>query len=243
MRTANCLNCGDSFQPGEKYCSQCGQLTRTDRITNKHLVRDFFSFIIKADRGIIRLLIGLSIYPGKTAAEYIEGKRKKYFNPFGFLALCIAFMLFLSNWINPYIDLTAPNPKMLGLINDDEIRYKYLLMLERLSWAEGFVNKNLNLISILITPYFAVFLWLFFRRRGRNMAEIFVAYIFFTGFVNVLSALIVYPLLALSKTNILAYNIILNTNLLLQTVYFAWGFKGFFGYASAGGFWKVLGAL
>ena len=75
------------------------------------------------------------------------------------------------------------------------------------------------------------------------MAEIFVAYIFFTGFVNVVSAVTVYPLLAISHHNLTTYNIILNTNLFLQTMYFAWGFKGFFGYKTTAAYFKVLGTL
>jgi hypothetical protein len=181
--------------------------------------------------------------PGKTAGEYVDGKRKKYINPYGFLALCIAFMLFLANWIQPYIDLTAPDPRKLSLIADDELRYKYLLTLERIGSTEKFFNRNLNLISVFITPYFAFFLWLFFKRRGRNVAEIFVAYIFFTGFANVVSALFVYPLLAISHKSLLTYNIILNTNLLLQTMYFAWGMKDFFGFKTTGDYFKTLGAL
>jgi hypothetical protein len=239
----NCLNCGHVPRPNEKFCPECGQPTNTQRITNRQLVRDFFKILIKADRGILRLMTGLAKNPGKTATEYIEGQRKKYFNPFGFLALCIAFMLFLGNWIRPYIDLSTPDPKKLALIANDELRYKYLLTLERLAWTERFFNKNLNLISVLITPYFAFFLWVFFKHRGRNMAEIFVAYIFFTGFANVISAVIVYPFLAMSHHSLLAYNIILNTNLFLQTLYFAWGLKRFFGYRTTGDYFRVLGSL
>ncbi|HYC39023.1 MAG TPA: DUF3667 domain-containing protein [Chitinophagaceae bacterium] len=243
QQPANCLNCGNLIQVNELFCPGCGQSARTSRITNRQLVRDFLTTLVKVDRGILRLIIGLAVSPGITAAEYVAGKRKKYFNPFGFLAICIAFMLFLSNWIQPFIDLAETNPEKLSLINDDELRYRYLLALERLDATERFVNKNLNLISVFITPYFAFFLWLMFPRRGRNMAEIFIAYIFFTGFANAASALFVYPLIRITQGDILMYNVVLNGNLLLQTVYFAWGFRTFFGYHGAGGFVRVLGAL
>src|SRR5450631_2514049 len=98
MQEANCLNCGAALQAHQKYCYNCGQRSDTNRITFPHLLRDFFQTISHADKGLINLFKGLAIHPGKVAAEYADGKRKMYFNPFGFLAICIAFMTLLNNW-------------------------------------------------------------------------------------------------------------------------------------------------
>ena len=71
------------------------------------------------------------------------------------------------------------------------------------------------------------------------MAEITVAYIYFTGFSNVLSALLISPLLA-GIRDTPAYNPVLYSSILLQTFYFAWGFKVFFKYRTTGEYIKVL---
>ena len=242
MQQANCLNCGAVLTPKQKFCDNCGQKKDLPRITIPNLAKEFLQIITHADKGLLKLLKGLVTNPGKTAAEYVEGKRKTYFSPFTFLALCIAFMLFVNTWIKPYGDLPVPDPEVLARIPDEETRELYILTIERNAKMQNFSNKNLSIISVLVAPYFAFFLWLFFPNRNRNVAEITVAYILFTGIGNVLSTIFISPWLAMYR-NTSAYYPIFCTSLFLQTMYYAWGLKTFFNYKTAGGYIKVLAAL
>jgi hypothetical protein len=242
MQQANCLNCGAVLTPQQKFCDNCGQKKDTPRITLPGLAKDFLQIITHADKGLLKLLKGLVTNPGKTAAEYVEGKRKTYFNPFTFLALCIAFMLFVNSWTKPYGDLPVPDPEVLARIPDEQTKELYILTVERNAKMQNFSNKNLSNLSVLVAPYFAFFLWLFFPGRKRNVAEITVAYVLFTGFGNVLSTIFISPWLAMYR-NTSAYYPIFCTSLLLQTMYYAWGLKTFFNFRTAGGYIKVLAAL
>jgi hypothetical protein len=242
MQSTHCLNCGTAITAGQKFCPHCGQKTDTGRLSFYQLLRDFFVFITRADRGIWNLLKGLAIRPGRTAAEYVEGKRKTYFNPFAFLTLCIGIMVFLNHYIKPYTERQEANPFVLARIPDEATRQAYLHVIERINRVQNFTDKNLNIISVIITPYFALGLWLFFRRRKRNIAEITVAYILFSGFSNVLFTVLVSPWQAMSR-NAVTNTIIFFTGLFFENFYFAWGFNRFFGYNSTAGFFKMVGVL
>lgn len=242
MQRRNCLNCGEVLQEHHQYCYRCGQKTDTPRITNRSLIKDVFQYFTHAERGLFNLFKGLAVRPGNVAAEYVEGKRKTYFNPFGFLALCIALMALLNSQIKPYNDLTVPDPRIMARMPDERLKNLYLLTVERNARVQNVANKNLNLISVAVTPYFAFFLWLFFRERQRNFAEICVAYILFTGFANVASTILFSPWLAMTRNTGWHYPI-LYSNLFLQTFYYTWGMKAFFNYKTTGGFFKVYAVL
>ena len=242
MELATCLNCGVSLRPNQRFCYNCGQRTNTSRVTFRHLFHDFLQTFAHADRGLLNLIKGLAINPGRTAVEYIEGKRKKYFNPFAFLGLCIAFMVFMNNWIKPYNDLPSPDPAVLARIPDENLRQLYLVSIERNVRVQKFVNKNLNIASVLVAPYFAFMLWLFFKRRKRNIAELTITYILFTGFANVLSTILVSPWMSYYR-NSFTNDVLIYCNIFLQTLYFSWGIKTLLGYNTASGYFKVFGAL
>ncbi|MGQ0738815.1 MAG: DUF3667 domain-containing protein [Bacteroidota bacterium] len=237
-----CLNCGGTLLPNQRFCPACGQRSDTGKLTIRQLLHDFTQVILTTEKGIIRLLKGLAVNPGRVALEYAAGKRKKYFNPFAFMALCVAFMVIINNWLKPYGSLPAPDEKVLARIYDPATKEKYLRTVERNAYVQRIANKNNNTINVIAAPYYALFLWLFFRRRNRNMAEIIVAYLLFAAFSNILSTVIFSPVLA-GLRNSSAYYYVQFLGFTLQTAYIAWGMKGFFGFKKTGGYIKMLAAL
>ncbi len=230
MEPNTCLNCGQSFSDEQKFCSHCGQRRDIKRFTFRQLIYDFLQTIVNTEKGVLRLLKGLATNPGQTAADYVEGKRKTYFNPFTFYALCIAFMVFIDSWLKPYIEV-----KDYGTMNT----MPFGINAERLAGLQDFFNKHLNLVSVLATPYFAFGLWLFFRKRKRNAAEITVAFVLFAAFSSLLSTLFISPWLSAYRDTGAYYPILIAGNILVA-LYCAWGLKIFFGFRSAGGYIKVL---
>lgn len=237
-----CLNCHASVVPSQKFCSKCGQKTDTKRLTFKTLVQDFFQSLFNVEKGILHLLHGLSFKPGIVALNYINGKRKQYFSPFGFLAISIAISIIIRNWLNPYETLPTANVHDLSKIPTEQLRHLAHIANERAAAVEMFMNDNMNIITVLITPYAAFFLWLFFRRRNRNFSEISLAYILFSGFSVLASTILTYLPLAIFRSYT-ALTILLWSGLALQTLYYSWGMKVFFGYKSSGGYFKVLSVL
>jgi len=242
MSTATCLNCGQAIAAENKFCGRCGQKANISRISFRSLLDDALYVFVHTDKGLLNLFKGLLIRPGRTAANYAEGQRKKYFNPISFLAICIGLMLLLNSIIKPYGPVPVPDKEVVARITDLELRDLYITSIERIASVQEFTNKNLSLISVLVAPYFALFLWLFFRERKRNMAEITLAYILFNAVANLIFTIIFSPLLAATRQSSFYYPIMVG-GLLIQTFYYAWGMKTFLGMNSTSGFFKVLGVL
>jgi hypothetical protein len=238
----NCLNCGEALRPHNKFCPECGQKIETARLSFRKLGHDFLLTFIKVEKGLFNLLKGLALRPGETAKEYIGGKRKTYLNPLTFTGACIAIMLLIMNIFHPYTFASEPDPAILARMPDERLMNLYTAWIQRIGEFQRFGIRHMGTLSILISPWFAFFLWLFFKRRGWNMAEISVAYILFAAFSNLVNSLWVSPLLSLTKSTGFYYPI-LYTSIFLQTIYLAWGLKVFFNFREASGYWKVLGVL
>ena len=238
----SCLNCGATLRTDQNFCPLCGQKTDTGRLTIRQLAKDFLVMISKVEKGLVRLLKGLTFRPGNVAIEYIEGKRKKYFSPLAFMTVCIALTVVINNWVKPWSTKIEPDPTVLARIYDEPTREKYLRTVERNAWIQGVANKNLSTISVLVAPYYALFLWWFFKRRNRNFAEIIVAYLLFAAYSTLVSTLVFSPLMGWTRDSS-AYYYIQVTGFIAQTAYMAWGMKVFFGLKGRGGYIKMLAAL
>lgn len=74
-----CKNCGTAFEG--KFCPNCSQKAATHRLTLGHFIHETTHALTHTDKGILLLIKELFVRPGIVAREYVEGKRKKYFNP------------------------------------------------------------------------------------------------------------------------------------------------------------------
>jgi len=235
-----CPNCSTVISGRERFCSGCGQKNKLPRITMRSLVIDFLQYIFHTDRGILNLMKGLATRPGDVVTEFVEGKRKKYFNPFSFLALCVAFMVLMNSWIKPYAAVSYEAPQeVVDRIPDKETQDLYRLVVKRDAQVQQFFNRNMNFGTLITAPFFAFFLWLFFRRRGRNMAEIAVAFILLTAFISAVVALLFSPWLAMTKNSNI-HSFLTLAGVSMESFYYSWGLKKFFGYKTSGGYFKIL---
>ena len=137
MQPANCLNCGSALEPAQRFCPQCGQNADTHRLNFKHIWHDLIHAFTHADKGIFSLIWQLVYRPGVVAREYVEGKRKKYFNPFTFVILIVGFasVILISSGFSSFAgdSRVPPNP------------------------VSTFFNKHVNLIIFLNIPLLALF--------------------------------------------------------------------------------------
>ncbi|HMD01121.1 MAG TPA: hypothetical protein VKH37_13255, partial [Ferruginibacter sp.] len=106
--------------------------------------------------------------------------------------------------------------------------------------VDDFNDNYMSLATVLMGPYFALGLLLFFRKRQRNFAEISIAFILFTAFVTVIEILWVTPFRLLVH-NQTVLNVSVLVDLILQTVYISWGLGQFFNYRTFAGYLKVFG--
>ncbi|WP_159103008.1 DUF3667 domain-containing protein [Flavobacterium sp. B17] len=71
------MNCGHSVS--DEFCPHCGQKTDTARITPHSLIKnDILGSIWHVEAKFFNTLKDIFFRPGKTAMDYISGKRIRY---------------------------------------------------------------------------------------------------------------------------------------------------------------------
>jgi hypothetical protein len=94
--SAVCLNCENPAS--DKFCSNCGQKTDTHRINFKHFIfHDILHGVWHFEKGILFTIKEAFTRPGQAAADYIAGKRIKYYNVFYLNLLLIGFNIYFGH--------------------------------------------------------------------------------------------------------------------------------------------------
>ena len=168
-----CLNCKNIIIDGYKFCPQCGQSSSVKRLETHAVTNDAIHSFTHADKGILYLLIRLPLNPGKIARKYVNGERKRYFNPFTFLVLTIGITTFLSANFN----LLASSTNDLG------------------NPVSVFMSKHINLIIFLTVPIIGLFTVLLFRKERINFAESLILSCYTSGIRSVFFVLFITPLI------------------------------------------------
>ena len=75
----SCLQC-DAPLAG-LYCAKCGQSAAVGPLRVREILADVFGSILDLQLPILRTTKGLLLAPGRTAAEWVDGKRSNYTNP------------------------------------------------------------------------------------------------------------------------------------------------------------------
>jgi Protein of unknown function (DUF3667) len=170
-----CKNCDVHFKG--YYCPNCAQKASTTRLKPGNILHEFWHNFTHTDKGIVGLIRLLFINPGKVIREYIEGKRKKYFNPYTFFLIVTALLIYVAGKVFHY---------------EDE-RYHYN------NEFGQYISKHYNIIILLSLPFLAGLLRWIFLRKGYNYAEWVVFFVFAFGIINFIQLLIqlcYFPLVA-----------------------------------------------
>lgn len=108
-RGSECLNCEHPLDISDKYCSNCGQLNSTKKLTLKDFIEEFFGNFYAYDSRLRNSIVSIFTKPGQLAKEFINGKRQHYANPFRlFLSVLIIFMFLNSSDIDKEFKLNKP---------------------------------------------------------------------------------------------------------------------------------------
>ncbi|MGC4041663.1 MAG: DUF3667 domain-containing protein [Flavobacterium sp.] len=160
MNHTACLNC-DTPVNG-KFCSNCGQKTDTHRITLKHFIfHDILHGVWHFEKGILFTMKQAMLRPGKSALDYIAGKRIRFYNVFYLTLLLIGLNIFLSHI------QTEMSHEYFGTRLEPE-------MDKAGKSIDQFLGNNSKLIIFSFIPLLAVNSFIFFRRKKLNFSEHFI---------------------------------------------------------------------
>jgi hypothetical protein len=183
-----CKNC-NTLLTGN-FCHACGQKADTHRITFKHLMHEFFHALTHADKGILFLVKELLYRPGYVTKEYLEGKRKKYFNPLSFLVIVsavYALVVFKSGYFE---SMHAENVAR-GTRAAMDTASKWPMYMG--ASMRIIVNHGKIIHLVLIVPILTGLTWLMFWKPRYNFAETLVLGALYGGLINVIFMVIFIP--------------------------------------------------
>jgi hypothetical protein len=241
MHSNHCKNCEHLLSETHQFCPNCGQTAHIHKFSFGHLLHEFFHAFTHADKGIIHLVKGLATKPGKVVAEYLDGKRKSYFNPFTFFLLCAGFFVFMNALVKPNGEWPKADPAVLARIPSAKGKEMYMKAMERSTTVYTITQKNSNMLALAALPINALIFWIFFRRRGRNYAEFVVAMLFLGSFATFLFSIVISPLMSITRlTHPTIYLTLLIVGLLFLAVYVSAGVKGMLDTRRRTSYWAVL---
>jgi len=226
MSALKCSNCGSQLDPAFKHCPNCGQSTAIHRFNVKHLLHEFFHAFTHTDKGALVLLRDLVIRPATVLREYIvEGKRKKYFNPFTLLLLVLGITVFMSSIFHPMQGAESVYKEQITSATTEKKKALMITLAEKQAKLNAIIEKKMNVIVFITAPLMALAFWLVFKGKGYNYAEHLVAYLILTCLLSLISSLLLLPLMGIvPRENMLWISL---ANLLIQFVYTCYAYKGF----------------
>ena len=209
---STCKNCGSALTGN--FCASCGQTANVHRITFGHFAHEFFHAFTHTDKGILLLMKELVIKPGHVAREYLDGKRKKYFNPLTFLIILASVYAYFGSKSGYFMALSAAS-------NQGPARHPIH------AEVMGIMDVYGKIIAVFLTPVLiSFFSWLFFIRSKNNLAECLVLNSMLMGQVYLYTILIFIPVYLFVP----AVPILLNNSVfhILMAVYMSVAYKQFF---------------
>jgi hypothetical protein len=167
--SASCANCGSLRET--PYCGHCGQSERgSRRLRVKDVFASFAEALFDAESVFPATLIGMFRNPGRLCSDYVEGKRKRYMNPFAFLVAAIGAQIVLSSLLT-----------WVGWIEDETLEGNAM-------------PDDANTWFVLAAILPMVFCWSFlFAKTGRNFVENYVFGLYLAGLLAWIE-LIILPL-------------------------------------------------
>lgn len=187
-----CRNCAAPLGDGE-YCPRCGQRDASLEVSFRELAGDALGSLVTFDTRAWRSLRTLVRRPGALTVEYWQGRRARWVPPLRFYLFVSASVLLLTSLVEPWMPDPLDRASIGGVVTmdtGDAEREDVLAAIEsqrdeesglgrwvlerialpyveapRETLAE--MRRRMPVAFFVLVPFFAAWLWLFYRRRRR----------------------------------------------------------------------------
>ncbi|GAB2959555.1 hypothetical protein GCM10027048_28770 [Hymenobacter coalescens] len=160
-----CPNCAEPLAAGP-YCPRCGQ-QRPHRLSVGHVLHEIVHVFTHADKSVFGFVGQVLLRPGRVVADYLAGRRKRYFNPFQFLLLAVGLATLLSVQLHYYEQIGE------NVQRGFRMRGASAEQVARVGQYFYVVGKYFNVWWLALMPWHALLAWAVYFRRGLNYAESF----------------------------------------------------------------------
>lgn len=172
MEPINCKNCGSIVN--SNYCGNCGQ-NRSQRISFKLLASDIYDGLFDFESPFLKILISLTLNPGKVYREYLAGARKRYFSPIRYALWILALTIAVAGFYDTPI---VPNLDMLSIDREAQ---------EALTPIFTFINAAIIPITLATALFNAIIAKLIFYQEKYSVAELYTPFLLNSVHLNLLS--------------------------------------------------------
>lgn len=162
----DCVNCGAAGMG--TFCQVCAQPIAVKRITPKSVMREIAAKAFGFDNRFVRTVWHGFTKPGRVAATYIEGNRRRYLGPLSyFLLITTMYLLFvnLTDFDYTAYTLSSISPEMRAeMENDGTVDIVVPMTIKFSQYTRTAYAVNALFLAFPI--------WLFFRKREKiNLFE------------------------------------------------------------------------
>lgn len=195
----NCKNCEAPLGDNSQYCSNCGAVIVSERITVKKIWYSFTDQFIGWDNKYLRTVLQVFTKPEVVIKSYLGGTRKKYMAPFALLAINTAIaMLIFNQFSESYLEITDSfNATQYELIEDQadpnhdnaEFQKQKQSQFENARKIQEGLLKYFNIFTFLLIPFYALIAFLVFR-KPYNYGEHLVIVAYIQGLLFIVSILL-----------------------------------------------------
>lgn len=199
-----CANCSTVIARGQNYCPNCGQKAPTLRLSLHEIGAEFAHALAHVDRSALSLIWQLLVRPGAVAQDYVSGKRKRYFGPFAFLVVSVAFTSAVIA-ISGFEAVTADAPNRLA----------------------AFLQHHINLLFFVEIPLLAGACRLIGFREPFNYAEYLVLTSYIGGLHILFYAVVVIPVWVILRSDTTLLTRLFYFTLPIGPLYLAYGMYQF----------------
>lgn len=173
----NCKNCQDPLEKDAQFCDNCGAKIVTNRITFKFLISEIF-VVIGIESLYFNTLKKMFLAPQEVLNEYLTGVRKRYVNPFAYLAVGAALSLLVFNYFaDDFIAMQksvnqenlaelerVANRDLSSILNISDLELQKLKQKKQsakiqLQFQDGLMRmmlRYLNLVTFIFLPIYAL---------------------------------------------------------------------------------------
>lgn len=206
-----CKNCHEELKDNANFCNNCGGLVVKNRIHFKQLLIDFFINLFGVDSRFFLTIRTMALRPEEVVLEYLDGVRRRYVNPFAFLAIGAGLSLIIFNYFaDDFIAIqNSVNQEQISLlvkqanqeipkensaskkdIEKIKIEKKIATMqLDSMQKVSEFMLRYFNLLTFVFLLIYAVLSkWTFWKPHNFGEHVIMNGYIYgFTTFFTIIA--------------------------------------------------------
>ncbi|WP_299161302.1 DUF3667 domain-containing protein [uncultured Tenacibaculum sp.] len=221
----NCKNCNEILENDAHFCDNCGAKVIKNRITFKFLMIELFA-VFGIDSLYLTTLRKMFTAPQDVMNEYLQGVRRRYINPFAYLAVGAALSLIIFNYFSDdYLkmqstvnqtqvtelkelaekDLTTI--KNISEIELNKLKAKQQIAKKQLAFMENWVVlflRYFNIMTFLLLPFYALLSKLTYT-KPHNFGEHIVSNAYIQGtsmYISIIAfflGMIIHPNIFLSS--------------------------------------------